>query len=158
MNENGEVKTLDRLKQLYPNVATEPLPLSWSSTEKNNSIGLSNANLRVHYKGKQKKNIDKIFPQISHLIFQNKKKEKRAHKLIIKFLLKFQGVGKSHNDAASVRTNCPIPASCGLYYFEVKIISKGRDGYMGIGLTASSASNFKMNRLPGEFFTSCLSH
>lgn len=60
------------------------------------------------------------------------------------------GVGKSHNDAASVRTNCPIPASCGLYYFEVKIISKGRDGYMGIGLTASSASNFKMNRLPGE--------
>lgn len=45
---------------------------------------------------------------------------------------------------------CHIPASCGLYYFEVKIISKGRDGYMGIGLTASSALNFKMNRLPGE--------
>jgi Ran-binding protein 9/10 len=63
------------------------------------------------------------------------------------------GVGKSHNDAASVRTTCPIPASCGLYYFEVKIISKGRDGYMGIGLTASSASNFKMNRLPGKIFT-----
>lgn len=62
------------------------------------------------------------------------------------------GVGKSHNDAASVRTTCHIPASCGLYYFEVKIISKGRDGYMGIGLTASSASNFKMNRLPGKFW------
>lgn len=56
------------------------------------------------------------------------------------------GSGKSHNDAASVRTNHPIPAACGLYYFEVKIISKGRDGYMGIGLTSSS---FKMNRLPG---------
>lgn len=67
---------------------------------------------------------------------------------VIFFVLK--GVGKSHNDAASVRTNCPIPASCGLYYFEVKIVSKGRDGYMGIGLTASSASNFKMNRLPGK--------
>lgn len=110
MNESGETKTFDRLKQLYPNVIDENLlPLCWSSTEKNNSIGLSNGNLRVHYKG----------------------------------------VGKSHNDAASVRTNCPIPASCGLYYFEVKIVSKGRDGYMGIGLTASSASNFKMNRLPG---------
>lgn len=48
MNENGE---LNRLKELYPNV-TEPLPLNWSSTEKNNSIGLSNGNLRVHYKGK----------------------------------------------------------------------------------------------------------
>lgn len=56
------------------------------------------------------------------------------------------GSGKSHNDAASVRTNYAIPAACGLYYFEVKIISKGRDGYMGIGLTSSS---FKMNRLPG---------
>lgn len=58
----------------------------------------------------------------------------------------FLGVGKSHNDAASVRTPYPIPAACGLYYFEVKIISKGRDGYMGIGLTAQ---NFKSNRLPG---------
>lgn len=41
----------ERLKMLYPNV-TEALPLFWSSTEKNNSIGLSNSNLRVHYKGK----------------------------------------------------------------------------------------------------------
>lgn len=64
------------------------------------------------------------------------------------------GVGKSHNDAASVRTANPVPAACGLYYFEVKIISKGRDGYMGIGLTAQ---NFKANRLPGkEKFTSSL--
>lgn len=59
----------------------------------------------------------------------------------------YLGVGKSHNDAASVRTEHPIPAACGLYYFEVKIISKGRDGYMGIGLTTQT---FKNNRLPGE--------
>lgn len=71
--------------------------------------------------------------------------------ILISFTRKFlAGVGKSHNDAASVRTICHIPASCGLYYFEVKIISKGRDGYMGIGLTASSATAFKMNRLPGK--------
>lgn len=62
------------------------------------------------------------------------------------FFLCSTGVGKTHNDAASVRTAHPIPAACGLYYFEVKIISKGRDGYMGIGLTAQ---NFKSNRLPG---------
>lgn len=49
MDEN-EMKTNERLKLLYPNV-TEPLPLCWSSTEKNNSIGLSNSNLRVHYRG-----------------------------------------------------------------------------------------------------------
>lgn len=82
-------------------------------------------------------------------------KMKNVLLLFLKYL--FTGVGKSHNDAASVRTNCPIPASCGLYYFEVKIISKGRDGYMGIGLTASSASNFKMNRLPGECHSKHLS-
>jgi hypothetical protein len=52
MEESNELKTQERLKLLYPNV-TEPLPLCWSSTEKNNSIGLSNSNLRVHYKGKR---------------------------------------------------------------------------------------------------------
>jgi hypothetical protein len=46
----------------------------------------------------------------------------------------YKGNGKTHKDASSVRATHPIPASCGLYYFEVKIVSKGRDGYMGIGL------------------------
>ncbi|XP_017865139.1 PREDICTED: ran-binding proteins 9/10 homolog [Drosophila arizonae] len=59
----------------------------------------------------------------------------------------YKGVGKQHSEAAgSVRTAYPIPPSCGLYYFEVRIISKGRNGYMGIGLTAQQ---FRMNRLPG---------
>lgn len=62
--------------------------------------------------------------------------------------LPWQGVGKQNNDAASVRTAHPIPPACGIYYFEVKIISKGKNGYMGIGLTAE---HFRMNRLPGEF-------
>ncbi|XP_064640296.1 ran-binding protein 9-like [Lineus longissimus] len=98
----------DRLKRIYPAVNEEetPLPKSWSPKDKFNYIGLSQNNLRVHYKG----------------------------------------VGKNHKDAASVRASHPIPASCGIYYFEVKIISKGRDGYMGIGL---SAQGVNMNRLPG---------
>lgn len=57
------------------------------------------------------------------------------------------GHGKTHRDAASVQATHPIPAACGLYYFEVKIVSKGRDGYMGIGL---SAQGVNMNRLPGN--------
>ncbi|XP_029686387.1 ran-binding protein 9 isoform X3 [Takifugu rubripes] len=56
------------------------------------------------------------------------------------------GHGKTPKDAASVRATHPIPAACGVYYFEVKIISKGRDGYIGIGLSAQGVS---MNRLPG---------
>lgn len=38
------------------------------------------------------------------------------------------GHGKTPKDAASVRATHPIPAACGVYYFEVKIVSKGRDG------------------------------
>lgn len=43
----------DRLKLLYPNVDENltPLPRSWSSQEKCTSIGLTQNNLRVHYKG-----------------------------------------------------------------------------------------------------------
>jgi len=98
----------ERLKMLYPMVNEDetPLPRCWSTKDKYNYIGLSQSNLRVHYKGH----------------------------------------GKTHKDASSVRATHPIPASCGLYYFEVKIISKGRDGYMGVGL---SAQGVNMNRLPG---------
>ncbi|XP_039261739.2 ran-binding protein 9-like [Styela clava] len=58
----------------------------------------------------------------------------------------YKGQGKTHRDAASVRSDHPIPASCGIYYFEAKIVNKGRDGYMGIGL---SAQGVNLNRLPG---------
>lgn len=44
---------VDRLKFLYPNVNENetPLPRSWSPVDKCSSIGLSQQNLRVHYKG-----------------------------------------------------------------------------------------------------------
>ena len=58
----------------------------------------------------------------------------------------YKGSGKGHKDAAAVRATCSIPQSCLLYYFEMKIISKGRDGYMGIGLAAADVN---MARLPG---------
>jgi hypothetical protein len=58
----------------------------------------------------------------------------------------YKGLGKNHKDAAAVRAAHPIPASCLLYYFEIRIISKGRDGYMGIGLAGQDVN---MQRLPG---------
>uniref|UniRef100_A0A0A1X548 Ran-binding proteins 9/10 homolog n=1 Tax=Zeugodacus cucurbitae TaxID=28588 RepID=A0A0A1X548_ZEUCU len=107
-NHHTRQQVTDRLKMLYPNVneAETPLPRCWSPHDKCLSIGLSQNNLHVHYKG----------------------------------------VGNKHDGSASVRTAHPIPPACGLYYFEVKIVSKGKDGYMGIGLTAQQ---FRMNRLPG---------
>jgi len=107
-SQNPALNHYQRLKLLYPMVNEDetPLPRCWSTKDKYNYIGLSQSNLRVHYKGH----------------------------------------GKTHKDASSVRATHPIPASCGLYYFEVKIVSKGRDGYMGVGL---SANGVNMNRLPG---------
>ncbi|KAI6652652.1 Ran-binding protein 10 [Oopsacas minuta] len=59
----------------------------------------------------------------------------------------FRGHGKAHQkEAASVRSNNSIPKSCGIYYFEIHIISKGRDGFIGIGLTSRKSVT---NRLPG---------
>lgn len=58
----------------------------------------------------------------------------------------YKGIGKTLKDASSVRATHFIPQNCLLYYFEVKIVSKGRDGYMGIGLAAQGVN---MHRLPG---------
>jgi len=44
---------VDRLSQLYPSVDEDesPLPRQWSAKDKFNFLGLSQNNLRVHYKG-----------------------------------------------------------------------------------------------------------
>lgn len=48
-----EQELSQRLRRLYPavNQAETPLPRSWSPKDKYNYIGLSQGNLRVHYKG-----------------------------------------------------------------------------------------------------------
>jgi len=60
--------------------------------------------------------------------------------------VKYTGRGDSDKDAASVRANFPIDPSLGLFYFEVTIKNKGRDGYIGIGLCTATTNK---HRLPG---------
>jgi hypothetical protein len=44
---------------------------------------------------------------------------------------KFAGPAKgTDSDAASVRADHPIPSSCGIYYYEVSILSRGSQGYI----------------------------
>ncbi len=45
-----------------------------------------------------------------------------------------QGLGESDEDSAAIRTNHPIPSQCVLFYFEVEIIDKGKNGYVIISL------------------------
>jgi hypothetical protein len=58
----------------------------------------------------------------------------------------YRGPGKTDQDAASIRANVPIPPEMGVFYYEVKIVNKGKEGFIGIGL---SAANVSLNRLPG---------
>ncbi|KAJ3239871.1 Ran-binding protein 9 [Chytriomyces hyalinus] len=61
---------------------------------------------------------------------------------------RYTGPGAFDKDAASVRCNkpCPSPRILPIFYFEVNVISKGRDGWMGMGL---SARDVDLDRLPG---------
>lgn len=60
--------------------------------------------------------------------------------------VEYTGAGHADSDAASVRTNIAVPADCALFYFEVMIDSKGRDGYIGLGFCIS---DIMADRLPG---------
>lgn len=60
--------------------------------------------------------------------------------------IKYVGPGDDDKDAASVRTDHPVPFDVSLYYYEVQVVNKGRDGFVGIGF---SAHTVKLDRLPG---------
>ncbi|KAK6344811.1 hypothetical protein TWF718_006765 [Orbilia javanica] len=49
-------------------------------------------------------------------------------------------------DSASVRADYFIPRSCGVYYFEVAIMNKSREGLISIGFCGADVH---LNRLPG---------
>lgn len=53
---------------------------------------------------------------------------------------------KAEIEAASVRTDHPMPPGCGLYYFEVEIKQKSKDTAIAVGFSTSEAS---LERLPG---------
>jgi hypothetical protein len=44
-------------------------------------------------------------------------------------LARFGGASKSgHDVAAAIRADFPMPRQCGIYYYEVTVVSKGKDG------------------------------
>ena len=60
--------------------------------------------------------------------------------------VRFSGVTKTQDEAASVRANHPMPRECGLYYYEITILSRGKDAFIGIGF---SGKKVNLSRLPG---------
>jgi hypothetical protein len=61
-------------------------------------------------------------------------------------IMSFLGDGKDGAEVASVRANHAMRRQCGIYYFEVQVISKGIDGHIGIGFCRKINS---LNRFPG---------
>ncbi|KAJ7618362.1 concanavalin A-like lectin/glucanase domain-containing protein [Mycena rosella] len=49
-------------------------------------------------------------------------------------------------DAAAARTTHPIPPACGIYYYEVHILSKGNKGHISVGF---AGKDVRLSRLPG---------
>ncbi|PSK49422.1 hypothetical protein B9Z65_8217 [Elsinoe australis] len=60
--------------------------------------------------------------------------------------VKYQGTVRTPDDAAAVRSDHPIPRECGIYYYEVTVLSRGKEGLIGIGFSSIKPS---LNRLPG---------
>ncbi|KAJ1948254.1 hypothetical protein EC988_005252, partial [Linderina pennispora] len=60
--------------------------------------------------------------------------------------VRYTGPGKGDSDARMIRSDHPIPARCGVYYYEVFIRSRGQCGYIGIGLSHNTNG---ATRLPG---------
>lgn len=42
--------------------------------------------------------------------------------------VRFAGMGKAHDEAAAIRADHPMPRQCGIYYYEVTVVSKGKEG------------------------------
>ena len=61
-------------------------------------------------------------------------------------LISYVGPGRNDSDAAAIRSNVPVPPQVGIYYFEVMVVNRGRDGFIAVGYAIKSAS---LNRLTG---------
>lgn len=60
--------------------------------------------------------------------------------------VRFSGVAKGEHEAASIRADHPMPKEVGMYYYEVTVLSRGKEGWIGIGFSGKRVS---LNRLPG---------
>nr|POE59283.1 ran-binding protein 9 [Quercus suber] len=53
---------------------------------------------------------------------------------------------KNDSEAASTRADHPMPKEVGLYYYEVTVLTRGKEGGLAVGFSTRSA---QLNRLPG---------
>lgn len=60
--------------------------------------------------------------------------------------IRYSGLSKTQDEAAAIRADHPMPRQGGIYYYEVTVVSKGKEGLISIGF---SGPKVPLNRLPG---------
>ena len=58
-----------------------------------------------------------------------------------------KGPGKNEQHAAAICANFPMRPQCGVYYYEMHVLSKGNDGYITIGFSTAESH---VDRVPGK--------
>lgn len=104
------------------NRSQHPLPSTWDSTpgpEDKHCLQINGS--KVKYIGKTAEQRALILPGLA-----------QAVPLHATCTLQLAGPGDEDKDAASVRADRPIPSDVSLYYYEVQVINKGRDGFVGM--------------------------
>ena len=59
----------------------------------------------------------------------------------------YHGPGKNDSDAAAVRSDVPVLPGHGIFYWEISVRDRGRDGFIGIGFCQQQSMS--LARLPG---------
>ena len=59
---------------------------------------------------------------------------------------RYDGNGAHGNDVGAVQADAPVPDDVAIYYFELRVVSAGARGCIGIGFTDK---DFKTSRQPG---------
>lgn len=56
----------------------------------------------------------------------------------------YMGRGRDDSEAGAVRADAPIPQNLSIFYYEIKVVDKGRDGYMSMGVMTTKSATDKL--------------
>ncbi|KAB8446202.1 hypothetical protein FH972_025184 [Carpinus fangiana] len=121
------------------------------------SLSTSASNMSLHkmvpsHRGMTHEIIERPFPSLDNEVsslpsrWSNTDKFQGLEVGIDGLDVKFTGPGKAQDEAASIRADRSIPRDAGVYYFEVTVQGKHKEGLVGIGLSSNKCA---LSKLPG---------
>ena len=123
-----------------PEGTKTPLPTQWNNKDKCSHLVVKGNGLVVEYTGKH---LCSFAPFTLYYIMYTPCVRRLSiniscttlltnityiYNYLFPLLTLIVGTGKSDHDAGTVRANYPITPSCGIFYYEIRVLDKGRDG------------------------------